>query len=250
MTIVDETVGWLVDPANWAGPSGIPSRLVEHLALSGAALLIAALVALPVGLGVGHARRGQSLAVGMSTAGRAIPSFALMGLILPLTQPLDPALGFTVYPTLLAMAALAIPPILVNTLTGVAEVDAELVEAARGMGFREAQLLRRVEIPLALPVILGGLRSATVQVVATTTLGAILAYGGLGRFIVDGIAQNDDGMLYGGVVLVAGLALAGEGALALLQRLARRRRAARERVRPFGGPGAAPQPDEVLAAGA
>ena len=223
MTPVEAAVGWLVDPTSWDGPNGIPARLVEHVALSAAALGIAALVALPVGLGVGHARRGSGLAVGLATIGRAIPSFALMGLILPITQALDPANGFTVYPTLLAMAFLAVPPILVNTLTGIREVDAELVEAARGMGFTEPALLRRIEIPLALPVILGGIRSATVQVIATTTLGAILAYGGLGRYIIDGIAQSDDGQLYGGVVLVAALALRGEGSLALGQRVVSRR---------------------------
>ncbi len=226
MTFVDATGGWLTDPANWQGPGGIPNRLAEHLALSAAALLIAAVVALPVGLYVGHARRGQGVSVGLATTGRAIPSFALMGLILPITQAIDPANGFTIYPTLLAMAFLAIPPILVNTLTGIGEVDAELVEAARGMGFTEGQLLRGVEVPLALPVILGGVRSATVQVIATTTLGAILAYGGLGRYIIDGIAQSDDGQLYGGVVLVAALAVLSEGLLALAQRLVERRRAA------------------------
>jgi osmoprotectant transport system permease protein len=243
VTFVDATVGWLTDPGNWQGPSGIPARLVEHLALSAAALLIAAVVALPVGLYVGHARRGQGLSVGLATIGRAIPSFALMGLILPITQAIDPANGFTIYPTLLAMAFLAIPPILVNTLTGIAEVDAELVEAARGMGFTEGQLLRGVEVPLALPVILGGLRSATVQVIATTTLGAILAGPGLGRFIIDGIAQSDDGQLYGGVVLVAALAVISEGALALAQRLVeRRRRAPGPAGRQLGRTGADAQP--------
>jgi osmoprotectant transport system permease protein len=222
VSLVDATLAWLTNPVNWQGPNGVPTRLVEHLALSLAALVLAAAVALPAGLAIGHAHRGSGLAVGLGTIGRAIPSFALMGLIIPITQSLDPENGFKVYPTLLAMAILAIPPILVNTLTGVAEVDQDLVEAARGMGFREGELLRRIEIPLALPVILGGIRSATVQVIATTTLGAILAYGGLGRYIVDGIAIQDDGELYGGVVLVATLAVLGEGVLALLQRLAAR----------------------------
>ena len=219
MTFLQATVVWLTNPDNWQGTGGIPTRILEHLELSIAALLIAALVALPAGLAVGHARRGSGVAVGIATIGRAIPSFALMGLFLPFTQALDPQYGFTIYPTLLAMAILAVPPILVNALTGVIEVDQDLVEAARGMGFTEAAVLRRLEIPLALPVILGGIRSATVQVIATTTLGAILAFGGLGRYIVDGIAQKDDGQLYGGVVLVATLALLGEASLALLQRL-------------------------------
>jgi osmoprotectant transport system permease protein len=249
VTFVDATVRWLTDPANWTGPNGIPSRLVEHLALSAAALLIAAVIALPAGLAVGHARRGSGVAVGLATIGRAIPSFALMGLILPISQAVDPAAGFTIYPTLLAMAFLAIPPILVNGLTGIAEVDQELVEAARGMGFTELALLRRIEIPLALPVILGGIRSATVQVIATTTLGAILAYGGLGRYIVDGIAQRDDGQLYGGVVLVAALALAAEGSLALAQQLVQRRRrpgAPRHQV-PETDVGERPSPQRVPA---
>jgi osmoprotectant transport system permease protein len=140
------------------------------------------------------------------------------------------------------MAVLAVPPILVNTMTGVSEVDRDLVEAARGMGFTEGGLLSRIEIPLALPVSLGGLRSATVQVIATATLGAILAGGGLGRFIIDGIAQNDDGQLFGGVVLVAGLALVGEGSLALLQRIAGRRPNRGDTVRAFMSPGEAPRP--------
>jgi len=223
VNFVEATIRWLTDPPNWQGPAGIPARLAEHLELSLAALVIAGVIALPVGLLVGHARRGGGFAVGVATIGRSIPSFALMGLFLPITQAIDPDAGFRIYPTLLAMAILAIPPILVNTLTGVREVDQDLVEAARGMGFTEGQLLRRVEVPLALPVIVGGIRSATVQVIATTTLGAILAFGGLGRYIVDGIANNDDGQLYGGVVLVAGLAVLGEGSLALLQRLSMRR---------------------------
>jgi len=239
VNFVDLTITWLTDPAHWQGSGGIPARLVEHIALSLAALAIAAVIALPAGLMVGHTRRGAGPAVGLATVGRAIPSFALMGLILPFTQAVDPALGFTVYPTLFAMAALAIPPILVNTLTGITEVDADLVEAARGMGFTQGQLLRRIEIPLALPVILGGVRSATVQVVATTTLGAILAYGGLGRFIVDGIAQRDNGQLFGGVVLVALLALVAEGSLALVQRLIARRRGVRPSPRPMAEPGEA-----------
>jgi osmoprotectant transport system permease protein len=242
VNLVEETVHWLTDPANWEGAGGIPVRIEEHLVLSLAALLLAGAVALPIGLAVGHARRGAGVTVGIATIGRAIPSFALMGLVLPLTQAIDPENGFTVYPTLFAMAVLAVPPILLNTMTGVREVDQDLVESARGMGFTNGQILRTIEIPLALPVILGGIRSATVQVIATTTLGAILAYGGLGRYIVDGIAQSDDGQLYGGVVLVAALALIGEGSLALLQRLAQRGRGAGREPTPLIEPAQAGSP--------
>ena len=133
----------------------------------------------------------------------------------------DPVLGGSVLPTLVAMVVLAIPPILVNAYTGIAEVDRDLVEAGRGMGMREREILAGIELPIALPVVLGGIRSAAVQIVATATLGAIFGSGGLGRFLVDGIAQNDDGQVWGGVVLVAGLAIATEVAIGLLERLAR-----------------------------
>jgi osmoprotectant transport system permease protein len=251
VNLVDATITWLTEPANWQGPDGIPTRVLQHVELSIAALLIAGAIALPAGLLVGHARRGAGASIGLATVGRSIPSFALMGLILPVTQAFDPENGFTIYPTLLAMAILAVPPILVNAVTGVREVDPDLVEAAHGMGFTEGQVLRRIEIPLALPVIVGGIRSATVQVIATTTLGSILAFGGLGRYIVDGIAQRDDGQLYGGVVLVAGLALFGEGSLALVQRTATRRIATRRggerrRFSPFvTAPEAATRPGEL-----
>ena len=221
MTFIDETAAWLASPANWNGPNGIPARLAEHVEMSLVVMLIAIAIALPVGLFIGHTRRGTTVAVGLANIGRAVPTFALMGILLPITQAFDPANGFGLYPTLLAMIILAIPPILVNAYAGVSEVDRDLVEAARGMGFRGGQILRNVEIPLALPVILGGIRSAAVQVIATTTLGAILGIGGLGRFVIDGIAQNDDGMLFGGVVLVAGLAMLSEALLSQVQRVAR-----------------------------
>ncbi|HKB28777.1 MAG TPA: ABC transporter permease [Candidatus Limnocylindrales bacterium] len=221
MNLVSETATWLTNPANWSGPNGIPGRLVEHVEMSLVVMLIAIAIALPAGLFIGHTRRGATIAVGLANIGRAVPTFALMGILLPFTQAIDPANGFGLYPTLLAMIILAIPPILVNAYVGVTEVDQDLVEAGRGMGFRGGQILRDVEIPVALPVILGGIRSASVQVIATTTLGAILGIGGLGRLVVDGIAQNDDGMLFGGVVLVAGLAMLSEAVLSQVQRITR-----------------------------
>ena len=227
MNVVGATVGWLSDPANWTGPNGIPTRVGEHTAICLAAMAIALAISLPAGLYTGHTRRWAGLAAGLAVIGRALPSLALIGLVLPITQALDPDRGFSLYPTLIAMVVLAIPPILVNADAGLRAVDADVVEAARGMGHGEAGLLRRVEVPLALPVLLGGIRSAAVQVIATTTLGAIFALGGLGRYIVDGIAQNDDGMLFGGVVLVGGMAMTAEGLLGLLQRVAERRAAAR-----------------------
>ncbi|MDQ2966063.1 MAG: ABC transporter permease [Chloroflexota bacterium] len=212
-------MSWLSDPANWSGRGGIPVRLWEHIALSGTSLLIALLIALPIGLWIGHARRGAGFAVNLANLGRALPSLAVIALIVPITAAIDPQLGFRLYPTLIAMVVLGIPPLLVNSYAGVAAVDAELVDAARGMGFRELQILGRIEVPLAVPVIVGGIRSAAVQIIATATLGAIFGSGGLGRFLVEGIAQNNEGMIFGGVVLVAALALTSELAFAILQRL-------------------------------
>ncbi len=216
MTIVEETVGWLTDPASWTGPSGIPVRVAEHLALSLTALLVALLIALPIGLWVGHTGRGARLAVNGANLFRAVPSLALIGILVPFTALIDPQVGFRILPTLIAMIALAIPPILVNTYTGVSEVDRDLTEAARGMGLTEGLVLRSLELPLALPVILGGVGSASVQVIATATLGAIFGFGGLGTYLTEGISQNDDGMVYGGVVLIAMLALTAEATFTVL----------------------------------
>jgi len=218
VNLVEELVTWLTDPARFSGPSAIPVRVVEHLALSGVSLLIAVAIAFPIGLWIGHTRRGAGLAINLANLGRALPSLAVIALVLPFSAAIDPQVGFRIIPTLVALIVLGIPPILVNTYTAISGIDADLVESARGMGFRERSILGRVELPIAVPIIVGGIRSAAVQIVATATLGAIFASGGLGRYLVEGIAQNDAGMIFGGVVLVAGLALATEGAFALLQR--------------------------------
>jgi osmoprotectant transport system permease protein len=221
VNLLEATAAWLTDPAHRSGPGSIPQRILEHVGLSGIALLAAVLVALPAGLAIGHTRRGSAFAANLANIGRAIPSLAVIGIALPFTAAIDPQLGFKVYPTLIAMVILAIPPILVNAEAGVAGVDPDLVESARAMGMRERQVLAAVEIPVAIPVILAGIRSGATQIVATMTLGAIFGSGGLGRFLVEGIAQRDgDSMAWGGAVLVASLALATEGAFALLQRLA------------------------------
>ncbi len=219
MTIIEETVAWLTNPANWTGPSGIPVRMMEHLALSLTALLVALVIAQPIGLWVGHTGRGTRVAVNGANLFRAVPSLALIGILVPFTALIDPQFGFRVLPTLIAMIALAIPPILVNTYTGVSEVDSDLTEAARGMGLTEGHVLRVLEVPLALPVILGGIGSASVQVIATATLGAIFGFGGLGTYLTEGISQNDDGMVYGGVVLIALLALTAEATFTMLARM-------------------------------
>ena len=217
MELITAVVAWLTDPAHWTGPTGIPTRLGEHVAISLVSVAIALAIAFPIGLWVGHTRRGVRLAINAANVGRAIPSLAAIGIVVPLTVLIDPDAGFKVYPTLIAMVVLAVPPILVNTYSGIAGVDADLVEAARAMGLRERQILGRVEFPLSLPVILAGIRSASVQVIATATLGAIYGLGALGSYIIEGVAQNDDAKLFAGVLLVALLALTSEALLSLAQ---------------------------------
>jgi osmoprotectant transport system permease protein len=218
MELVQATATWLADPAHWQGPGGIPTRVLEHLVVCAISMLLALALGLPLGLGIGHTGRGVRLAVGLANLGRAVPTLAVIAVLVPITTMIDPQLGFNVYPTVLAMILLALPPILVNAYTAVSNVDRELVEAARGMGLRERQILLQLEVPVSLPAIAAGVRSAAVQIIATATLGAIFGLGGLGRYLVDGIAQQDDGQIWTGVLLVSVLVLLSEGGFALLQR--------------------------------
>jgi len=218
MELIGTTIAWLTDPANWQGPDGIPTRVLAHILVSGTALLIALLIGLPIGLIVGHTRKGAAVAINVANIGRALPTLAVITIVLPVTVVIDNQLGFKVYPTLIALVILGLPPIIVNTYTGISSVDPDLIEAARGMGLTERRVLTRVEIPVSIPVISGGVRAAATQIVATATLGAIFGGVGLGRFLVEGIAQNDNGMIFGGVTLVALLCVATEGLFTWIQR--------------------------------
>ena len=205
-------VRYLLSGENWSGGDGIPVRLLEHLWISALSVAIACAIALPVALWLGHLRRGGTLAINVSNAGRAVPTLAL--LILLAISPI----GFGNVPTVIALVVFAIPPLLTNAYTGMLGVDAEVREAATGMGMSGSQQLLRVEVPLALPLIAAGVRTATVQVVATTTLAALVASGGLGRYIVDGYGRQDYGQVYAGVYLVAAFAVVAEVLLGWLQR--------------------------------
>lgn len=224
MDFVGAVVGWFTDPVNWSGDDGIPIRLAEHLVLSAVPLLAALAIGLPLAAWVGHTGRFAGLAVNLSNVGRATPSLAIMALAAMLLNRWLVDLGLRreagEIATMVAMAALAIPPIVTNTYVGISEVERELVEAARGMGMTASGLLRRVEIPLALPVILAGVRTAAVQVVATATLGAVFGTGGLGRYIIDGIAQRKEEEVFAGALIVAALSIATELAFAVIQRRA------------------------------
>ena len=221
MELVAGVVSWFLDPENWSGSDALPVRVFEHVQVSAAAVLIAALVALPLGVYIGHTNRLALLTVSLANIGRAVPSYALLAIFFALIIPVtNEIFVFTFVPTFLAMTLLAVPPIVTNTYIGLREVDRDLVESARGMGMRDIDVLARVELPVALPVILAGLRTAAVQVVATATLGAVIGGGGLGRYIVQGIARSDESRLLAGALLVALLAIATELAFGVAQRLA------------------------------
>jgi osmoprotectant transport system permease protein len=213
-----DVVNWFLDPANITGQTGYLQRLLEHIVLSGAALLTATVIALPTGLYIGHTRRFANTAINVANIGRALPSYALVVMILPISLTLSPEYGLDPIPTFVAMTLLAIPAILIGAYAGLRSVDRDLLEAGRGMGLREREILTTLELPIASPVIAGGFRTATLQVIATATIGAIVSGGGLGRFIVDGIHNQDFTMVIAGVILVATLAIFADLILAIVQR--------------------------------
>ena len=211
MEFFGKVVAWFSDPANLFGSDGLQGRLGEHLILSVIPLLIAVTVGLPLGAWIGHTGRAANLVINVANVGRAIPSLAILAMATMLLQAFLVDIGLrqvaSEIATIIAMTALAIPPILTNAYVGISEVDDDLVESGRGMGMHEGQILRRIELPIALPVILVGVRTAAVQVVATATLGAVFATGGLGRFIIDGIAQRRSEEVFAGALVVAALSI-------------------------------------------
>lgn len=224
MEFFAEVVAWFGDPANLSGPDGLPARLGEHLVLSIVPLLFACAIALPVGAWIGHTRRAANLVINVANVGRAIPSLAILAVTTIVLQAFLVDIGLrrvaSEIATIIAMIALAIPPILTNAYVGISEVDEDLVEAGKGMGMRDVQVLRRVELPVATPVILVGIRTAAVQVVATATLGAVFGTGGLGRFIIDGIAQRRYDEVFAGAIVVAILSILTELTFELVKRRA------------------------------
>jgi osmoprotectant transport system permease protein len=210
--VVNEVIAWLTDPAHWAGSEGIPVRTLQHLWYSLLATAIAAAIALPIGVLIGHTGRGAVFAVNLTNLGRAIPTLGIIILVFTLA-------GFGIVPVLVALVALAVPPIVTNSYIGVRSVDPEVREAAEGMGMRGRQVLWKVELPVAMPLIMAGIRTSTVQVVATATLAAFVGLGGLGRYLIDGLSQRDLPQVVGGAILVAVLSLLTELALGRVQTL-------------------------------
>jgi osmoprotectant transport system permease protein len=220
VAMISSILAWLTDGAHWQGDDGILRRLVEHLGYSLTALVIAALIAVPLGLYIGHTGRGRFLVVNIAGAARAIPSLGLLFLAVLLLGPRFSGEVAFLAPAGLVLTVIAIPPILSGTYAGVEGVEPAARDAARGMGMRGTQVLRSVELPCALPLIMSGVRSATLQVIATATIAAVVGLGGLGRFLIDGLSVRDTPQTAAGALLVAILALVVDLSLALVQRLA------------------------------
>jgi osmoprotectant transport system permease protein len=212
MSFLLSVARWLVDPVHWSGDDGIPKRLLEHVQISAEAVVIGAVIALPVGILLGHYGRFGNLAISVSNVGRAVPSFGIIIIAFQIW-------GLGDLPIIVALTALAIPPIVTNSFVAMTEVDKDIKDAARGMGYRDVAQLIRVELPLAVPLVMAGIRTSAVQVVATATLAAYIGGGGLGRFIVDGYAIHIYQEVFAGAILVALLALATEVSLSALERL-------------------------------
>ncbi|MEU4981676.1 ABC transporter permease [Streptomyces sp. NPDC021969] len=200
MNVLDFVNAFFSDSAHWHGYDGIPTRLLEHVQYTLMALGLAAAIGLPVGLLTGHTGRGGNAVAFVATAARALPSFGLLVLIAVVV-------GIGLLPVMVPLVVLAVPPILVTTYEAVRSVDPSPVDAARGMGMHESSILFRVELPVALPLVLSGLRSAAIQVVSTATIAAYVSLGGIGRYIIDGLYQRDYEKVVGGATLVAVLAL-------------------------------------------
>ncbi|MEV6652650.1 ABC transporter permease [Streptomyces sp. NPDC051219] len=214
MGVMADAWSWLATGSHWSGEGGVWNRLGEHVYVSGVALALACVIALPVALYLGHIGKGGALAVNISNVGRAIPVFAVLALFM-----VSPLRGAGYVPTITALVLFAVPPLLTNTYVGMREVDRAVVEAARGMGMSGRQLFVRVELPLARPMLMTGLRSASVQVVATATIAAMVGQGGLGRIITAGFNTYNTPQVVAGALLVALLALLVEGVLVAVNRL-------------------------------
>ncbi len=216
MNQVIDAFRWIADPANWTGSGGIGIRILEHLWYTLLAIVLAAVIALPAGLFIGHTGKGRSIAIGLTGALRALPS---LGLLTYLAVTMGLGLDLVIVPSTVVLAILAIPPLLAASYSGVEAVDGEVVDGGRATGLNEWQIVGRVEVPLAAPLLVGGIRSAMLQVIATATLSAYLGLGGLGRFIFDGQAVRDYTQMLGGAIVVIALALSIDGLILLAKKL-------------------------------
>lgn len=212
MNLFIDGIAWILDPANWTGPGSIPERLWQHIWITAVVLVIASAIALPIGAVVGHTGRGRESAVMVSGGLRALPTLGVLTLF-------GLWLGIGLSAPIIALVILAIPPLLAGAYAGFESVDRRTIDAARALGMRESQIVSKVELPLGMPIVVGGIRSSTLQIIATATLAAYIADDGLGRFIFEGLKTRDYAEMLGGSILVILLALVVDGLFALTQRL-------------------------------
>lgn len=213
MSVLTDTIDWFADSSNWSGNRGIPARVVEHLEYTGLTVAIASAIALPLGLWIGHTGRFRAVAVSITGAMRALPTLGLLTLLILY-------LGYGQTPAIASLVVLAIPPLLAGAYSGLESVDRRTIDSARAIGMTEWQVLFKVEIPLALPIIVGGIRSAVLQVIATATIAAYIGIGGLGTYIFDGLALRNYPQTVAGAVIVIVLALIADAIFAGIQKYA------------------------------
>lgn len=212
MNFFIDALNYIFDPANLTGAKGILPRLGDHLYYSGLATGIAVVIGLPLGLAIGHTGRGRAFVIAISGAARALPTLGLLFFIILFT-------GLGLWPLVAVLAILAVPPIIAGSYAGLESVNRQTIDAARAVGMTEWQVLWRVEVPLALPLIIGGIRSAVLQVIATATIAGYVGLTGLGRFLIEGLSVRNYTLAIAGAILVAALALLVDGLLALIQLL-------------------------------
>lgn len=212
MNLFVQGLGWVFDPAHYGGMNGIDTRTREHLAISGLTILIAAVIAIPIGFYIGHTGRGRSIAIGLSGGVRALPTLGFIAI-------LALSLGIGLEAPLIALIVLAIPSVLAGAYSGFEAVDPAAVDSARAIGMTEWQIVTRIELPLGLPLLIGGLRLASLQVIATAALADYVGAGGLGHFIFLGLQTQDYPQMVAGSIMVVVLALLSEAVFSILQRL-------------------------------
>lgn len=228
MNLFVDALLWILDPASWQGAGGLGKRMVEHLAFSGSVLLAAAVIGVPLGTIIGHTGRGRGIVLALSGGARALPTLGLLTIF-------GLGLGIGLEAPFFALLVLALPPVLAGAYAGVESVDRATVGAARAIGLTERQILTGVELPLAAPVIVGGLRSAALQVISTATLAAYVSNTGLGRPLLSGLKTQDYSAMLGASILVALLALVVELLFLIIQSAAARR------AEPHRAPSGAPE---------
>lgn len=213
MSVLSDAASWFQDSAHWRGEDGVPHRLTEHLGYTAETVVIAAAIAIPLGLWIGHTGRFRGFAVALTGAMRALPTLGMLTWIVLM-------IGIGLTPSIIVLVILAIPPLLAGAYSGLESVDRQTIDAARSIGMTEWQILTKVEVPLALSLIVGGIRSATLQVVATATVAAYVGLGGLGRYLIDGLAVHDYTRMLAGSMLIIVIALVLDGVFATLQKIA------------------------------